>query len=247
MPTSGPFYTYSQLEQIWIDNGGSPAAAPIAAAIAMAESSGGAGSTNQDNNGSIDRGLWQINSIHGAQSTFDPNANARAAVAISSNGANWRPWTTYTSGAYQRYVQGNIAPTSAGVPASGNGGSVQLAAATSTSGTDPGACLLGFSTSGVSVPIIGNLGSVDFCFFSKTEARAMIGGMMLASGAVVALVAVVLLLREVPGLPKPPPIPLPGKGDAAGGGAAGAAEDVGEGAAGAASEAAEAAGAVVLA
>lgn len=50
---------------------------------------------------SSDFGLWQINSGHGALATLDPLANAKAAILISSNGANWNPWTTYTSGVAQ--------------------------------------------------------------------------------------------------------------------------------------------------
>lgn len=104
-PTNAKHYTYKQLEQLWVQAGGNPKYAAIAAAIAEAESSGNAGATNNDSNGSTDRGLWQINSSHGSQSTYDPLANARAAVAISSNGSNWSPWTTYKTGAYRKYLQ----------------------------------------------------------------------------------------------------------------------------------------------
>lgn len=103
-------YNYAQLEGIWIQAGGSAGAAPIAAAIAMAESGGNSTATNNDSNGSTDRGLWQVNSVHGSQSTYDVMGNARAAVAISSNGTNWSPWTTYSSGAYRRYLQTNVPP-----------------------------------------------------------------------------------------------------------------------------------------
>lgn len=88
----------TQLEALWIQAGGDPAKAVIAASMALAESGGAYGDdpsalhTNTD--GSIDRGPWQINSVHGTQSTTDPLANARAAVAISGNGANWKPWST---------------------------------------------------------------------------------------------------------------------------------------------------------
>lgn len=87
-------YNFAQLESIWTQAGGNPVAAPMAAAIALAESGGNPNASNANGNGTIDRGLWQINSIHGAQSTFDITANARGAVAISSNGSNWRPWCT---------------------------------------------------------------------------------------------------------------------------------------------------------
>lgn len=90
--TGSSKYTYSQLQDLWKSVGGSAIAAPFAAAVAMAESGGNSNSFNSNGNGSTDRGLWQINSVHGSLSTFDPIANARAAVQISSNGTNWRPW-----------------------------------------------------------------------------------------------------------------------------------------------------------
>lgn len=88
-------YTFQQLKDLWIQAGGSPTYADMAASVALAESGGRADAVNASNNdGSIDRGLWQINSIHGDQSVLDPIANARAAVAISKGGTTWRPWCT---------------------------------------------------------------------------------------------------------------------------------------------------------
>lgn len=110
-------YSYSQLETLWIDNGGNKAAAAIAAAIAMAESGGDSTAVDNDANGTTDRGLWQINSTHGAQSTFDVNANAKAAISISNNGTNWQPWTTFVSGAYKKFLSG-AAPSSVNDPTS---------------------------------------------------------------------------------------------------------------------------------
>lgn len=89
-----------ELKQLWIRAGGNPQNAAVAAAVALAESAGNPGATHTNSSGSIDRGLWQINSIHGAQSSLDPMANARAAIAISKNGATWEPWcTAYTDSA----------------------------------------------------------------------------------------------------------------------------------------------------
>ena len=63
----------------------------------MAESSG-----RQFATGTVgERGYWQINPDHGSLSTYDPLGDARAAVIISGDGANWTPWTTFTSGAFQ--------------------------------------------------------------------------------------------------------------------------------------------------
>ena len=88
------------LEALWEQAGGSPAAAFTAAEVAMAESSGQPGASNSNSNGTTDRGLWQINSIWGALSTYDPMGNARAAVQISHGGTDWTPWTTHNTGAY---------------------------------------------------------------------------------------------------------------------------------------------------
>lgn len=86
--------TFAQLENLWKQAGGNATAAAMAAAVAMAESGGNPQSTNHNKNGTIDRGLWQINSIHGSLSTFDPLQNAKSAVQISNNGGTWRPWCT---------------------------------------------------------------------------------------------------------------------------------------------------------
>jgi hypothetical protein len=91
----------SGLEALWESAGGSSGAAFTAAEIAMAESSGRQYATDNNTNGSTDRGYWQINSIHGALSTYDAAGNARAAVQISGNGTDWSPWVTYNTGAYQ--------------------------------------------------------------------------------------------------------------------------------------------------
>jgi LysM repeat protein len=85
------------LERLWDSAGGSPAAALTAAEVAMAESGGEQYATG----GAGERGYWQISPDHGSLSTYDALANARAAVAISGNGTDWSPWTTYVSGAYQ--------------------------------------------------------------------------------------------------------------------------------------------------
>jgi LysM repeat protein len=85
------------LEELWEQAGGSSGQAVTAASIAMAESSGQQFATGAAG----ERGYWQINPDHGALSTYDPLGNAKAAVAISDDGTNWTPWTTFTSGIYR--------------------------------------------------------------------------------------------------------------------------------------------------
>jgi hypothetical protein len=129
-------FSYAQLEQIWTSNGGSAAFAPIAAAISMAESGGNSDAVGSNANGSVDRGLWQINSSNGSLSTTDINGNARAAIQMSNNGTNWRPWcTAYSDGAcgtnggsflgsgspYQKYLSGGDATTQGQSQVGGNG------------------------------------------------------------------------------------------------------------------------------
>lgn len=87
----------------------------IAAAVAMAESGGNPnalGDTTIDPRGSV--GLWQIfrkahPEYEGVDLT-DPDTNADAAYAISSGGTNWHPWSTFTSGAYLRYMPATPTP-----------------------------------------------------------------------------------------------------------------------------------------
>lgn len=87
-------YSRDQIAQLWVQAGGNPSQALMAAAIALAESGGRPDASNTNPNGTVDRGLFQINSVHGSLSTFDLMANVRAAISISKNGSDWRPWCT---------------------------------------------------------------------------------------------------------------------------------------------------------
>lgn len=104
--------TTSEIEQAWISGGGPKALAPVMAAIAMAESSGNPSSIQQGvPYGSQGWGLWQITpgdsepQVGSNQALLNPVTNARAAVA-KYNSQGLQAWTTYTSGAYKRYMGG---------------------------------------------------------------------------------------------------------------------------------------------
>ncbi|SES27929.1 Excreted virulence factor EspC, type VII ESX diderm [Lentzea xinjiangensis] len=88
----------------------------IAVAVALAESNG---DPRAHNNKPPDDsyGLWQINMLgamgperrrqYGLDSNrelFDPRVNAEVANSLSGDGRSWTPWTTYTSGAYRKYL-----------------------------------------------------------------------------------------------------------------------------------------------
>lgn len=115
-PSTNQALSFAQLEQLWLQAGGSQASAPVAAAIALAESGGHPSSLNNTpSTGDYSVGLWQINYFGnlypGRTAAFgppdaltDPLANARAAVTVSNGGNNFDPWSTFLSGAYKQYL-----------------------------------------------------------------------------------------------------------------------------------------------
>lgn len=117
-------YGNSQLQRLWISAGGAPGEAPTAAAIAQAESAGDPNARGVNTDGSIDSGLWQINTVHGWGEIYDPRANASRAVFLRRRRGNFEDWVTYNSGAYRRYLTAASSPT-----AGASGGSPSSAAA----------------------------------------------------------------------------------------------------------------------
>ena len=79
-----------------------------AVAIAMAESGLNPNATNVNTDGSVDRGLWQINNAAhpdvSDSSAFNPVTAAQGMLSISNGGTNWEPWVTYQTGAYLQYL-----------------------------------------------------------------------------------------------------------------------------------------------
>jgi hypothetical protein len=75
-----------------------------AVAIALAESSGDPAAYNPE--GSV--GLWQIylpmHPEFAGMNLLDPQTNANAAFSVYSAARGFRPWTTFGSGAYQKYL-----------------------------------------------------------------------------------------------------------------------------------------------
>jgi hypothetical protein len=106
----------AQLETLWVKSGGDAKLAPVMAAIALAESGGNPSSLNDNpKSGDFSVGLWQINyygnlsaprtARYGAwQKLVDPYSNTRAAVDLAQGGKGLGNWSTYTSGAYSKYL-----------------------------------------------------------------------------------------------------------------------------------------------
>lgn len=118
-------YSYAQLEQFAIQGGFPASLAPTMAAIAMAESSGSNVIQKGQPYSTTGYGLWQITPGNSEpqfgvnNALLDPVANAKAAFAkYKSQGLG--AWTTYTSGAYKQFLQGNVPPASGGNVSGGN-------------------------------------------------------------------------------------------------------------------------------
>jgi hypothetical protein len=184
---SGSTFTYAQLEGLWIQNGGSKATAPIAAAIAMAESSGRALVTSSNPDGGTNVGLWQLDtkgkgSGYSVSQLQDPNTNAAVAVQGSSNGSNWSAWATYASGAYKAFMSNSTTPNMSGI------GSASSAASAATTGTNPD-CMITLPNIDLGVTSVGGN-----CILSYSQARAIISGALIGVGGVVVLLGLLLLV-----------------------------------------------------
>ena len=109
---SAQTFSYSQLRNLWLQAGGNKGWSYVMAAIAMAESGGNPLAHHVDSNGSVDYGLWQINTIHhyAVQDMLNPQQNAKEAVSIF-NSAGPHAWSTYNNGAYKKYM-----PSGKGTP-----------------------------------------------------------------------------------------------------------------------------------
>jgi hypothetical protein len=79
-----------------------------AVAVMTAESGRYVEAYHDNTNGSQDRGLFQINSIHDGSispaDAFKAIPNAEYAFKLSKGGTDFTPWSAYNSGAYKKYV-----------------------------------------------------------------------------------------------------------------------------------------------
>lgn len=202
--------SYAELKRVWLTAAKgtryeSNAWASLMAAIAEAESSGDPNATNPTDNGGTQTswGLWQIsNGTHTQVSSQWANPVVNAQLAIQKlDGTGLSAWGTYDSGAYKAYLNDGTSP-SATIPATG--GSAGQATATLTAAETAAAaanattCALGFNQH---IGIVFGLGpTVDLCFVQKRQMRAIMGGVFILSGGILALAGVAVLLVQTTGL-----------------------------------------------
>ena len=200
--------SYAQLKAVWLDAAkgtqyGTNAWASLMAAIAEAESGGNPDATNPTDNGGTQTswGLWQISlGNHAAPSPNWNNPTVNAQLAIGKlEGQGLSAWGTYTSGAYRTYLNGATTPDGAGI----TGGSAVEAAALTAATATASNCLwsipslgsvIGNTGGGIIGGLIGGItgnpsagvsqlaGGGGYCIFSRSEARGIIGALMLAGG-----------------------------------------------------------------
>lgn len=195
--------TYAQLEGLWLQVAkgtkyGTKAWAALMAAIAEAESGGNPNATNPADNGGRQTswGLWQISlGNHQAPSPAwaDPATNAQLALGkLQDQGLD--AWGTYTSGAYRAYLSGSTTPD-ANVPGNTAALTAEQAAGNASD------CLYGFGgIPGTSLlpDLLGGSGNVGaICLLSRSQARAIAGGMLVAIGLPVMGLGLGLVFYEV--------------------------------------------------
>lgn len=82
--------------------------ATLALAIFTAESGLDPQAVNYNSNGSVDRGIAQINSCHchwvDCSRLFDWKYNIDVAYQLSRGGQNWNAWVAYKRGLYKKYI-----------------------------------------------------------------------------------------------------------------------------------------------
>lgn len=128
-------------------------------AIIKAESGNNTTATHKNANGSIDRGLAQINSVHSQfdanRLLSDPQYNVNAAYSIFK-GQGLSAWATYTSGAYKKYL--NEARSGVANSSSVTGSSVTSSDSSDASGTGQPSVTYGppgpqYTSAGIGTPL----------------------------------------------------------------------------------------------
>jgi hypothetical protein len=167
----------------------------------MAESGGNPNAVNHNSNGTVDQGLWQINSSNGALSTFDPNGNTLAAIKMSSNGTNWRPWcTAYSDGAcgskggtylgagspFQGFLA-NLSTIPSGGSLAGTSPNATLAAAYSANNQSAQLTSASGQSCTLKIPILGS------CLWYPSWGRAALGGLYFFSALILGVTGLLLI------------------------------------------------------
>jgi len=196
--------SYSQLKGVWLTAAqgtryATNAWASLMAAIAEAESSGDPLATNPtDNDGTqTSWGLWQIslgNHEPPAPNWADPVENAKLAIGkLDDQGLS--AWGTYDSGAYRAYLSDKTAADLTDIPQGPDAASQGQLTAAATANAN---CAWSVGSLIPNVDILGfhPLGSLtSICILSKSQARAVLGVLLLGTGGIIALTGATWMLK----------------------------------------------------
>lgn len=99
VPNKGS-YSSADIEKLWIQMGGNPAKASIAACIVSHESGGNPLATSANPDGGTNVGLFQLDTPGGKGAGYsvaqlqNASLNTRIAIRATSNGNDWSAWST---------------------------------------------------------------------------------------------------------------------------------------------------------
>lgn len=116
---AGTKYNYSQVLQLALRAGWPQSLAPTITAIALAESSGYSKALQVCGEHSV--GLLQINIDPKLRRSwtesqlYDPIFNLQAGLQLYNGRGNFNDWTTYKTGAYKKYLTGQVQATASTV------------------------------------------------------------------------------------------------------------------------------------
>jgi Lysozyme like domain len=208
---TGQKLSFSDIQQLWIANGGPPGWAPLMAGIAIAESGGNtAALNNTPATGDYSVGLWQINYYDGllasrtnaygspAALQADPNLQAKAAISLFGGGpgiTNWKGDATYRAWqAAGSPSQPSAATVQGWIGGAGGSGGGSTSAPSASSSAVSGAA--GSGSSDLSQCVLQAPGFLFFsgpCFLTKGGAKAITSVALMGVGMLVGAFGVVAL------------------------------------------------------
>lgn len=193
--------TASQIYQLLRQAGFDMDAAIIGTAIALAESGGNTNATHTNSDGSVDAGLFQINSRwHPAEfaTATNPTSAAQSAYAISDKGTNFGAWATFNDGSFRSFL-GDAAKAAGGTAYGGNspstvltpppGGDQGPTTPSNQTGADATTSLVGDAVTSALVAVFGP--------YVKRAAAGIVNGLLVIGGTIMMLGGLILAARVV--------------------------------------------------
>lgn len=231
-PTQSGRLSFSQLEQLWKQNGGNPRWAATMAAVALAESGGKYGPNEINNNQSTcdySVGLWQINYFKGYCPTTgrnedlatgrtqqygsaqnlasDPNANARAAIDLLGDGSGITNWAGDPAGSASIAYGGPLtqaqAKSVAGGAFVGQTSPLPAGALTANPSQATDTGTTCGDAKGIKTPGLFGTSAGSVTILNGCQLKAIKGALFIIAGGSIMLIGVAFLIGKSAKLPSP--------------------------------------------